>query len=266
MRPVGPPGTSPPPSVTSKAPAPPSGPCDSATPSPPIGPRWPRSSPRAACAGCAGSARRRARGGGTPAARSSPPWPTRGRSAPGSGPSPAGARAATETGPALPSPLDRARPVSSPAPRGSAITTLSPMTVRVTLAGRVGVEVDGRTVDDGGLGRAARLALAYLVCERLRPVPRDELADILWGDDLPRSWGQLLRGIASKLRAVFRAAGLDPATALSTTLGTYRLELGPDVVVDVEDAARAVADAEAALARGEAGSACEWASLAVAVA
>src|SRR5206468_12026674 len=140
-------------------------------------------------------------------------------------------------------------------PGSSAISTVSSMTGRVTLAGRVGVDLDGLAVDDGGLGRPARLALAYLVCERLRPVARDELADVLWGDDLPRSWGQLLRGIVSKLRALLGAAGLDPATALTTTLGTYRLELGPEVVVDVEDAARAVADAEAALARGEAWSA-----------
>lgn len=122
------------------------------------------------------------------------------------------------------------------------------MTVRVMLAGAVAIEVDGRTVGDGDLGRPARLALAYLVCERHRPVPRDELAEILWGEELPRSWGQLLRGIASKLRGLLGSAGLDPTSALTSAFGAYRLNLGTEVVVDVEAAAAGLDAGEAALA------------------
>src|SRR5438270_2714025 len=98
------------------------------------------------------------------------------------------------------------------------------MAVRVTLAGRVGIEADGVAVDQG-LGRLGRLALAYLVCERYRPVARDELAEVVWGDDLPSSWEQLLRGIAAKLRQCLRSAGLDPADALTTAFGAYQLHL-----------------------------------------
>ena len=40
------------------------------------------------------------------------------------------------------------------------------------------------------------------------PCPKDELAEVLWGDDeLPRSWEQMLRGNASKLRASLVGGG-----------------------------------------------------------
>ena len=61
------------------------------------------------------------------------------------------------------------------------------MALRVTLAGRVGIEVDGGEVTAAGLGRPGRLALAYLTCERHRSVPRDELAEVLWGEERPAS-------------------------------------------------------------------------------
>ena len=74
------------------------------------------------------------------------------------------------------------------------------MLVQVTVAGRVAIEAGGCRTGEAGLGRLGRLALAYLVCERHRPVPRHELADVLWGGDLPASWEQLLRGLTSKMR------------------------------------------------------------------
>lgn len=64
------------------------------------------------------------------------------------------------------------------------------MALRVTLAGRVGIEVDGGEVAEAGLGRPGRLALAYLAYARHRAVPCDELAEVLWGDERPQSWDQ----------------------------------------------------------------------------
>ena len=129
------------------------------------------------------------------------------------------------------------------------------MALRVTLAGRVGIEVDGGEVAAAGLGRPGRLALAYLTCERHRSVPRDELAEVLWGDELPQSSDQMLRGVAFKLRALLGAAGLDPTQALSTASGAFRLFLPTDASVDVEEAAAALAAAEASLAAGYPGAA-----------
>ena len=140
------------------------------------------------------------------------------------------------------------------------------MALRVTLAGRVGIEVDGGEVAAAGLGRPGRLALAYLTCERHRSVSRDELAEVLWGGELPQSWEQMLRGVAFKLRAVLSAAALDPSHALSTASGAFRLHLPSDATVDVEEAASALESAEASLAAGYPGAARAEASAALAVA
>ena len=140
------------------------------------------------------------------------------------------------------------------------------MALRVTLAGRVGIEVDGGEVAAAGLGRPGRLALAYLTCERHRSVARDELAEVLWGDELPQSWEQMLRGVAFKLRAVLSAAGLDPSNALSTAAGAFRLYLPAGAPVVVEVAAAAGESAVAALAAGYPGAARAQASAALTVA
>lgn len=140
------------------------------------------------------------------------------------------------------------------------------MALRVTVAGRVGVEAEGNAVALTGLGRFGRLTLAYLVCERHRPVSRDELADALWGEDLPRSWEQMLRAMSAKMRAMLRDVGLDPAQALVTAFGAYQLHLPADVVVDVEEAAANRDAALAALVAGDAGRSVELAGAAAAVA
>jgi predicted ATPase/DNA-binding SARP family transcriptional activator len=121
--------------------------------------------------------------------------------------------------------------------------------IRILLAGRVAVEADGEPVDEGGLGRLGRLALAYLVAERNRPATRTELAELLWGDDLPRSWETSLRGVALRLRGLLSAAGL-PGDVLTSALGCWQLLLPPETEVDVEVAAGDLARAEAALAQG----------------
>src|SRR5919202_919224 len=110
------------------------------------------------------------------------------------------------------------------------------MTLRVSLGGRMGIDVDGRPVDVSALGRLGQLFCAYLVCERHRPVTRDELAELLWGhDELPRSWDQMLRAHTSRARAVLAAAGLDLFVAVTTALGPLKVHLPADAVVDVEE-------------------------------
>ena len=48
---------------------------------------------------------------------------------------------------------------------------------------------------------ASRLAFAALVLERRRALPRDELAEVLWGEELPRSWESSLPEVLSRVRA-----------------------------------------------------------------
>ena len=121
------------------------------------------------------------------------------------------------------------------------------MTLRICLAGQFAVEVAGLPVPTAGVGPLGRVGLAYLVTERHRPVPRDELAEILWGDGLPRSWETSVRVLVSKLRVLLERAGLAPAQALTTRAGCYQVHLPDDAVVDVEEAAAAVGRAEQAL-------------------
>src|SRR5689334_21111769 len=127
----------------------------------------------------------------------------------------------------------------------------STVTLRVFLAGRVTVEAGGVALDEGRLaGRQGRLVFAYLVAERGRPVPRDELAEALWGSAPPATWDKALTVIASKLRAGLTDVGVDGGTALTSAFGCYRLELPEGSWVDVNVAADAVDAAEQAIAAG----------------
>jgi DNA-binding SARP family transcriptional activator len=76
---------------------------------------------------------------------------------------------------------------------------------KVFLAGRVAVESDGVLIDEQRFpGRQGRLLFAYLVAEQGRPVPRDELADALWGEAPPATSDKALTVLASKLRGPAR--------------------------------------------------------------
>jgi DNA-binding SARP family transcriptional activator len=61
--------------------------------------------------------------------------------------------------------------------------------LKVFLAGRIVVEGEGVAIDEVRFpGRQGRLVFAYLVAEQGRPVPRDELAEALWGETPPATW------------------------------------------------------------------------------
>jgi YVTN family beta-propeller protein len=123
---------------------------------------------------------------------------------------------------------------------------------KVSLTGRVAVETEGATIDEAQLGgRQGRLLFAYLVAERSRPVPRDELADALWGAAPPATWDKALTVLVSKLRGALADAGLDGRELLTAAFGCYRLDLPAETWVDVFAAASSAHDAEAALAAGE---------------
>ena len=112
--------------------------------------------------------------------------------------------------------------------------------LRVFLAGRVAVEANGHVIDETRFpGRQGRLLFAYLVAEQGRPVPRDELAEALWGETPPATWEKALTVVASKVRAVLADSGLDATAALTGAHGCYRLELPEATWVDVIAAAAA---------------------------
>jgi peptide/nickel transport system substrate-binding protein len=78
-------------------------------------------------------------------------------------------------------------------------------------------------------------------------VPRDELADAIWGESPPATWEKALTVIASKLRGLVAEDGI----TLTNAFGCYRLDLPEGTWVDLFAAASGAQDAEEALAAGE---------------
>ena len=123
--------------------------------------------------------------------------------------------------------------------------------LRLYLTGRVMAERGGRLVGEQHLpGRQGPVALVYLALERARPVPIDELADAVWGEDLPRAWEAALSAIVSKLRTALTKVGLDARRAIPTVSGRYQLALPADAWVDVEAARVALDQAEGRVRAG----------------
>ena len=117
------------------------------------------------------------------------------------------------------------------------------------LAGRVSVETPDRVVEQSAFpGRQGRLAFAHLAL-RHGPVPREELADLLWAGESPHSWDTALSAVISRLRRLMRDAGLDEA--IDSALGCYELRLPSGVWIDIDAATAAAHQAEAALQAGD---------------
>jgi DNA-binding SARP family transcriptional activator len=108
----------------------------------------------------------------------------------------------------------------------------------------LGIEHGQRWLDGSALpGRQGRIVLAYLAL-RHEPVPRDELADLVWPEALTASWERDLSAVVSKVRSALDS--VDLGSVLHGALGCYELQLPPSTRVDVEDAVRFVEDAESA--------------------
>ncbi|GEL24225.1 SARP family transcriptional regulator [Pseudonocardia sulfidoxydans NBRC 16205] len=108
----------------------------------------------------------------------------------------------------------------------------------VRIVGSFAVESHGSA--DVTLGsRKARRLLAALAVHRTRTVPADELVHVLWGDAPPARPVENVATLVSRLRAA-----VGPAVVLGGRDG-YRLGGPPEVRVDVDDAARFVAEATA---------------------
>jgi peptide/nickel transport system substrate-binding protein len=107
---------------------------------------------------------------------------------------------------------------------------------------------------------------AYLAAQNGRAVPRDELAEILWGDELPATWEKALRVLMTKLRALLEECGIDGSTALTSAFGCYKLTLPDGAWIDVDAAEEAADQAEAALTGGDLAEAHSQATVAAALA
>jgi len=126
------------------------------------------------------------------------------------------------------------------------------VTVKVSLTERVSIEAHGVVIDEQRFpGRQGRLVFAYLLAARGRPVPKDELAEALWGDEPPARWDKALSVLVSKLRALLNECGVDGSVSLTSAFGCYQLILPPGSWIDVAAADEAANAAEQALAVGD---------------
>ena len=124
------------------------------------------------------------------------------------------------------------------------------MSVRIYLTGRLAIGVDGELVIDENQfrGSQGRLIFAYLVSERTRPVAREELARIVWPDQMASAWEVALSSLMSRLRTLLSTDGLaGRAVSVSRGSGQYQMLLPADAWIDVEASASAVDAAEGAL-------------------
>ncbi|HEX6337069.1 MAG TPA: BTAD domain-containing putative transcriptional regulator [Jiangellaceae bacterium] len=134
--------------------------------------------------------------------------------------------------------------------------------LRIYLVGRVMIESPGRLIEQSEFpGRQGRLAFVYLAASPRR-AERDQLADVLWGEDLPDAWQSALNAIVSKLRRILDRVGLDGARALEASHGCYELRLPEGTWIDLREAVNSLDLAEGALARGDPAKA--WPAAAVA--
>src|SRR5258708_16532149 len=119
------------------------------------------------------------------------------------------------------------------------------MAMRIYLTGRVTIDRDGRAIDqDAFPGKQGLLTFSRLAIDRARASSRDELASLLWPENLPRAWDSALHSIVSKLRVLLAKAGLKKSEAISSALGCYQLSLPEGAWVDFEAAFDAIHEAE----------------------
>ena len=121
------------------------------------------------------------------------------------------------------------------------MTLASSCLVRIQICGTLAVERDGQRLDALLPGRQGRLLFTYLVVNRHRHIPRDELADALWREPDPAAVDARLNPLLSKLRRVFGADAMDGRSTLRLCLR--------DAWVDLEAATEAVHRAESSVAQ-----------------
>jgi SARP family transcriptional regulator, regulator of embCAB operon len=116
---------------------------------------------------------------------------------------------------------------------------------RIQLCGPLVVRLASRDIARSLPGAQGRLAFAFLITNRDRGATRAELSAALWADTPPPEAGTALRALLSKLRRLLSYLGEDSLP----TGELLKIRLPPDAWVDTEAAARAVHDAQAAVAQ-----------------
>ncbi len=133
--------------------------------------------------------------------------------------------------------------------------------VRLYLTGEPTIETESGVVRPADLaGRQGRLVFALLAWRHAGPVPRGEVAEVLWPHDPPGSWETTLSAVVSNLRK-----GLGNDVGIEHAIGCYQLQVPTDAWIDVEAAYGAVHEAEGAIRAGEMGPVYAWSGVATSI-
>jgi DNA-binding SARP family transcriptional activator len=116
-------------------------------------------------------------------------------------------------------------------------------------------------------GRQGRRLWVSLVLHRRGPVGRGDLAEAIWGDDIPDAWETTLNALASRLRrSLAPLAEAAPGLAIRGEPGRYALSLPDDAFVDWERARDAIHEADRLVFSGEPAAALAEARVAMEIA
>jgi DNA-binding SARP family transcriptional activator len=140
--------------------------------------------------------------------------------------------------------------------------------LRVRVCGRLSLDRGAAIVREADLpARQGRRLWVFLVLKRRLPVPRDEIAEAVWGDDIPDAWDAALDALVSRLRAALRPlARAAPELTIQSEGGRYVLTLPAHTVVDFERARWGLHEADRLFTRGEHDSALAEARVAMEIA
>jgi SARP family transcriptional regulator, regulator of embCAB operon len=131
----------------------------------------------------------------------------------------------------------------------SLILRAETLSTRIYLTAPVFIEGEAGLAREADFhGSQGRLTLAMLALEHRRPVSRDELAEEIWLDGLPRSWELSVKVLISKIRAAL--VKVAPGVRIDASSGYYQLTMPRETVIDVELAASRIHAAEATYRRG----------------
>lgn len=125
------------------------------------------------------------------------------------------------------------------------------MTLDVRLLGQLRVDRPGDASGHRLTGLRAQAALAVLMLERDRGVPRDVLAEVIWPHGVPATWRTALRGVVKAVRDFLTNVLPECPSPVVAEDGRYVLRLPEGARLDVEVAAEALDAAWQALDVGE---------------
>jgi DNA-binding SARP family transcriptional activator len=145
---------------------------------------------------------------------------------------------------------------------------MSDRPLRLYLCGRLAIEHGETVVAERDFpARQGRLVWAYLALHRKRPVGREDLAEALWGDDIPDRWDSTINGVVSRLRAMLRQRDIPvDGVRLEGDVGRYALLVASSTQIDWERAREAIHATDRLMRRRDYGAALAEARVALEIA